>query len=129
MAIKLDTSSPTSPKAKSFDPLPGVSSLDTGAQQVFNQIAKTTSDAANVLFKQEQSAQQILINKARYSAMAEMEADYNNTLDAIQNNKENANKLETNFYSKYKTIDLNGYLGDDNVNKITMMDLAQNSIE
>ena len=128
MAIKLDTSSPTSPKAKSFDPLPGVTSLATGEQQVFNQIAKTTSDAANMLFKQEQSAQQILINKARYSAMAEMEADYNNTLDAIQNNKENANELETNFYSKYKSIDLNGYLGDDNVNKITMMDLAQNSI-
>ena len=128
MAIKLDTSSPTSPKASSFDPLPGVTSLATGEQQVFNQIAQTASNASNMLFKQEQSAQQILINKARYSAMGQMEADYNNVLDAIQNNKENANELETNFYSKYKTIDLNGYLGDDNVNKITMMDLAQNSV-
>ena len=128
MAIKLDTSSPTSPKAKSFDPLPGVTSLATGDQQAFNQIAQTASNVSNALYKQEQSAQSILINKARYSAMGQMEADYNNVLDAIQNNKENANELETNFYNKYKTIDLNSYLGDDNVNKITMMDLAQNSV-
>jgi hypothetical protein len=128
MAIKLDTSSPTSPKASSFDPLPGVSSLATGEQQVYNQIAQSASNVSNMLHKQEQSAQQILINKARYSAMGQMEADYNNTLDAIQNNKEDANELEANFYNKYQSIDLNGYLEGDNVNKITMMDLAQNSI-
>ena len=49
MAIKLDTSSPTSPKAKSFDPLPGVTSLATGDQQAFNQIAQTASNVSNAL--------------------------------------------------------------------------------
>jgi hypothetical protein len=128
MAIKLDTSSPTSPKASSFDPLPGVSSLAAGEQQMFNQIAQTAGNVSNMLHKQEQSAQQMLINKARYSAMGQMEADYNNTIDAIQNNKESAKELEADFRNKYKSINLNSYLGDDNVNKITMMDLAQNSV-
>jgi hypothetical protein len=128
MAIKLDTSTPLASKATSFDPLPGVTSLNVGDQQAFNAIAQSAGNVANSLAKQEQASQQILINKARYNAMGQMEADYNDALDAINNNKENAKELLATFNSKYQSIDLNQYLGDDNVNEITKMDLAQNSI-
>ena len=128
MAIKLDTSTPLASKATSFDPLPGVTSLNTGDQQAFNAIAQSAGNVANALSKQEQASQQILINKARYNAMGQMEADYNDALDAINNNKENAKELLSAFNTKYQSIDLNQYLGDDNVNEITKMDLAQNSI-
>ena len=61
--------------------------------------------------------------------MGQMEADYNDALDAINNNKENAKELLSAFNTKYQSIDLNQYLGDDNVNEITKMDLAQNILQ
>lgn len=125
MAIKLDTSTPQQqllPQG-SFDPLPGVTSWDTGA----GKLAANLSQSINEMHV---NNQKLLINDARYKAMASMENDYAEIVDAIKNNREGVDidKLKDDFKLKYESIDLNNYLDSDEKQRITATKLSAGAI-
>ena len=135
MAIKLDTSSPgVRPNPKSFNPLPGVTSVDDGSAKAFSQIAQSAAQVSDALAKQETASQQLLINDARYSLLSEAQADYDKVSKAITNNDENASAIINEYNAKYAdsfSVDnFNSAIRNsgDNVGTITRADLASNSI-
>ena len=126
MAIKLDTSSPQQQMQQSFDPLPGVTDVDTGAARAYKSVSQSIKSASNTLYQTKQANQKLLINEARYTAMGQMENDYRVIDDVIRNNKGGADELLKEFNNKYKEIDLNSYLPEDETDKITDPKLSQN---
>jgi hypothetical protein len=125
MAIKLDTSSPqqqTLPQG-SFDPLPGVTNLDTGA-------SKLAQNISGALFQMHENNQKLLINDARYNAMSSLENDYSALVDAIKNNREDVDveELKLNFKNNYESVDLNNYLSPDEKQKIKSSKLSAGAL-
>lgn len=128
MAIKLDTSSPQQqllPQG-SFDPLPGVTDLDAGASRAYQSLAQTAGQVANKLQQTKDANQKLLVNEARYAAMGQMENDYRVIDDVIRNNKGGADELLIEFNNKYKELDLNSFLPEDEKDKITDLKLSRN---
>lgn len=130
MAIKLDTSSPQQQLLSqgSFDPLPGVTSLDAGASQAYQSLARTAGQVANKLQQTKEANQKLLITDARYKALGSMQEDSRAIEDAIRNNKEGYQDLVVDFNNKYSTINLNDYLSDDEPDRIVDDRLSRGTI-